>query len=100
LTYDIIKFEWNKDKNKLNQEKHGVSFEEAKGEKVEVKVKVIAELICIPTLVTVILGDPNPVTFKAAGGQKPYTWTAKAGVFVWVILFFLWKRTNLSLIVS
>ena len=26
----IMKFEWNKDKNKLNQEKHGVSFEEAK----------------------------------------------------------------------
>ncbi len=25
-----MKFEWNKDKNKLNQEKHGISFEEAK----------------------------------------------------------------------
>lgn len=25
-----MKFEWNENKNKLNQEKHGVSFEEAK----------------------------------------------------------------------
>jgi len=25
-----MKYEWNEDKNKLNQEKHGISFEEAK----------------------------------------------------------------------
>lgn len=27
---DKIKFEWDENKNKINQEKHGVSFEEAK----------------------------------------------------------------------
>ena len=50
-----------------------------KGEKVEVKVKIIGELIGTPTLVTVILGDPNPVTFKAAGGAEPYKWSADNG---------------------
>jgi uncharacterized DUF497 family protein len=25
-----MKYEWNEDKNKLNQQKHGISFEEAK----------------------------------------------------------------------
>jgi hypothetical protein len=56
-----------------------ITLTDDRGEKVEIKVKVISELICTPTLVTVILGDPNPVTFKAAGGAEPYRWSADNG---------------------
>jgi uncharacterized repeat protein (TIGR02543 family) len=56
-----------------------ITLTDNRGEKAEVEVKVIAELICTPTLVTVILGDPNPVTFKAAGGAEPYKWSADNG---------------------
>ncbi len=59
---------------------HIITLTDDRGEKLEVKVTVIAELICSPTIATVILGDPNPITFKAAGGAEPYSWSADNGI--------------------
>jgi membrane carboxypeptidase/penicillin-binding protein PbpC len=56
-----------------------ITVTDKKGNKVEVPVKVINELVCSPHLTTMILGDKSPITFRAMGGAEPYRWEVESG---------------------
>ncbi len=56
-----------------------ISVTDNKGNKVDIPVKVINELACSPHLTTMILGDKDPITFRAMGGAEPYRWEVESG---------------------
>ncbi len=56
-----------------------ITVTDKKGNKAEIPVKVINELVCSPHLTTMILGDKSPITFRAMGGAEPYRWEVEAG---------------------
>jgi alpha-tubulin suppressor-like RCC1 family protein len=56
-----------------------ITVTDSKGNKAEVHVKVVNELVCSPHLTTMILGDKTPITFRAMGGAEPYRWQVEAG---------------------
>jgi hypothetical protein len=56
-----------------------ITVTDNQGNKFDIFVNVINELVCSPNLTTMILGDPNPIKFRAMGGTEPYRWQVEAG---------------------
>ena len=49
------------------------------GKKAEVTVTVSGELNLTPLIISVVLGDKNPIRFKTLGGVPAYEWWAESG---------------------